>query len=157
MNKSSRPAADSYGADAKAGRLRKPITKRRAVIYFIICVIFEQIGNLFLSYTEGFTVLLPSIACMGGYFFCFFFFGKALEVLNLGVSYAVWGGVSVVFVGILTVTLLHGRLTVVDIIGMTIITLGIIGMDLWGVREAPKESDTPEALEAESAEKKSSL
>lgn len=115
------------------------MSRRRAIIYFIVCVIFEQIGNLFLTYTEGFTILWPSIACLLAYFFTFFFFGKALEVLNLGVSYAVWGGVSVVFVGILTVTLLHGTLTKVDIIGMTVITLGIIGMDLWGVKEAPTE------------------
>lgn len=123
---------------------RKPMTRKRAIIYFIICVLCEQVGNLFLTYTEGFTVLWASAVCLVAYFFTFFFFGKALKVLNLGVSYAVWGGISVVFVGILTVTLLHGSLTKVDIIGMTVITAGIIGMDLWGVKEAPKEDSDRE-------------
>lgn len=121
----------------------RPMTRKRAIIYFIICVLCEQVGNLFLTYTEGFTVLWASAICLVAYFFTFFFFGKALKVLNLGVSYAVWGGISVVFVGILTVTLLHGTLTKVDIIGMAVITLGIIGMDLWGVKEAPEKPEPP--------------
>ena len=119
------------------------MTRKRAIIYFIICVLCEQIGNLFLTYTEGFTVLWASVICLIAYFITFFFFGKALKVLNLGVSYAIWGGISVVFVGILTVTLLHGTLTKVDIIGMAVITLGIIGMDLWGVKEAPEKPEQP--------------
>ena len=119
---------------------RRPMSRKRAIIYFIICVICEQIGNMFLTYTQGFTVLWASSICLIVYFFTFYFFGKALEVLNLGISYAIWGGVSVVFVGILTVTLLHGTLTKVDIIGMVVITLGIIGMDLWGIKEAPEDS-----------------
>lgn len=121
----------------KEKKQARPMSRKKALIFFVLCVLFEQVGNLFLTYTEGFTVLWASAICLIAYFFTFWFFGRALEVLNLGVSYAIWGGISVVFVGILTVTLLHGTLTRVDIIGIAIITLGIIGMDLWGVREAP--------------------
>ena len=117
----------------------KPMTKRRAIIYFAICIFFEQGGNAFLTSSKGFTVLWASIVCLAAYFVTFYCFGKALKVLNLGVSYAIWGGVSVIVVGLLTVTLLHGTLTRIDVIGMVIITLGVIGMDLWGVKEAPDE------------------
>ena len=123
------------------------MTRRQAIFYFILCIFFEQVGNAFLSYTEGYTVLWASLVCLAAYFLTFFFFGKALKVLNLGVAYAVWGGVSVVVVGILTVTLLHGTLTKVDVIGMGIITLGVIGMDLWGIKETSEEGNDSESSE----------
>lgn len=125
---------------------KKPMTKAKAHLFFLFCLIFEQLGNLIISYTKGFAVLWPSLACLLMYFLCFFFFGKSLKVLNLGVAYAIWGGVSIVFMAVISVTVLHLELTRPDIIGITIIVIGVICMDMWGVKEAPakKEPDEPE-------------
>lgn len=41
-------------------------------------------------------------------------------------------------------TVLGNKLSAVDIIGLIIITLGVIGMDLWGIKGPEEEKDKPE-------------
>ena len=71
--------------------------KPKAKILFLIAVLLELIGNFLISYTEGFTVLLPSVVCFLIYSLSAVFFGFSLKEINLGIAYAVWSGVGIVF------------------------------------------------------------
>ena len=95
----------------------------------------ELIGNFLISYTEGFTVLLPSVVCFLIYSLSAVFFGFSLKAINLGIAYAVWSGVGIDFLAIVSVFWFRLPLTIPDIIGLVLITIGVVGMDLFGAAE----------------------
>lgn len=110
----------------------KEMSKRTAYIYFILCIAFEQLGNFSIAFSEGFTVLIPSLLCIFFYGVCYFFFAKSLKVLNLAIGFAVWSGVSIIVVAGISVFILHSNLNWADFVGMAIIILGIVGMNIKG-------------------------
>lgn len=109
--------------------------KTKAKVLFLIAVLLELIGNFLISYTEGFTVLLPSVVCFLIYSLSAVFFGFSLKEINLGIAYAVWSGVGIVFLAIVSVFWFRLPLTIPDIIGLVMITIGVVGMDLFGAAE----------------------
>ena len=52
--------------------------------------------------------------------------------LNLSVAYAVWSGVGIAVLTILSVVLFHQPLTIGNAVGIALITVGILIMDLCG-------------------------
>lgn len=102
---------------------------------FLIAILLELVGNFVISYTEGFTVLVPSIICFLLYSGSAAFFGFSLKEINLGIAYAVWSGVGIIFLAIVSVAWFKLPLTRPDIIGLIAITIGVVGMDLFGAKE----------------------
>ena len=109
--------------------------KTKAKILFLLAVLLELIGNFVISYTDGFTDPVPSVICFLIYSFSAFLFGFSLKEINLGIAYAVWSGVGIVFLAIVSVAWFHLPLTKVDIIGLIMIIIGVVGMDLFGSKE----------------------
>lgn len=114
--------------------------KTKAKILFLIAVLLELIGNFLISYTEGFTVLLPSVVCFLIYSLSAVFFGFSLKEINLGIAYAVWSGVGIIFLAIVSVAWFHLPLTKADIIGLIMIIIGVVGMDLYGSKDDQEEA-----------------
>ena len=106
------------------------MSKRTAYIYFIACIILEQIGIVALNRCEGFTVLIPTIVCIVTFGLCYACFGKCLKVINLAVGFAVWSGVAIIFTAFLSVAVNHHPLNTADIIGLILVIVGIAGMNL---------------------------
>lgn len=113
--------------------------KTKAKLMFLAAVLFELIGNFIISYTEGFTIPVPSVLCFIIYSLSAVFFGFSLKEINLGIAYAVWSGVGIVFLAIVSVAWFRLPLTTPDIIGLVMITVGVVGMDLFGAGEAETE------------------
>lgn len=111
------------------------MNKRKAKLLFLTAVLLELIGNFVISYTEGFTVLGPSVACLLIYGLSAVLFGFSLKEINLGIAYAVWSGVGIVFLAIVSVLWFKLPLTKPDIIGLIMIIIGVVGMDLFGTKE----------------------
>ena len=122
--------------------------KAKAKIMFLIAVLLELIGNFIISYTDGFTNPGPSVICFLIYAASAVFFGFSLKELNLGIAYAVWSGVGIIFLAIVSVAWFHLPLTPADIIGLIMITIGVVGMDLFG----EKADDTAAAADGASAD-----
>lgn len=113
--------------------------KSKAKILFLIAVLLEMVGNFIISYTEGFTNPGPSVVCFLIYSVSAVFFGFSLKEINLGIAYAVWSGVGIVFLAIVSVAWFHLPLMKADIIGLIMITIGVVGMDLFGAKEDTDE------------------
>ena len=114
--------------------------KTKAKILFLIAVLLELIGNFIISYTDGFTVLVPSVICFLIYSASAVFFGFSLKEINMGIAYAVWSGVGIVFLAIVSVAWFHLPLTKADIIGLIMIIIGVVGMDLYGSKDDQEEA-----------------
>lgn len=109
--------------------------KAKAKIMFLIAVLLELVGNFVISYTEGFTNPIPSIICFAIYSLSAVFFGFSLKEINLGIAYAVWSGVGIIFLAIVSVFWFKLPLSAPDIVGLVMITVGVVGMDLFGAKE----------------------
>ena len=77
-----------------------------------IAIMFELMADVLLKYSEGFTVLWASVLTLVMYLICFACFARALLKLNLSVAYAVWSGVGIAVLTILSVLLFHQPLTI---------------------------------------------
>ena len=114
----------------------------KAKLQFLVAVILELIGNFVISYTEGFTNPVPSVICFLIYALSAVFFGFSLKEINLGIAYAVWSGVGIVFLAIVSVVWFKLPLTPADIIGLIMIIIGVVGMDLFGTPAETEEEQT---------------
>ena len=113
--------------------------KAKAKLFFLIAMLLELIGNFIISYTDGFTNPVPSVICFLIYSASAVFFGFCLKEINLGIAYAVWSGVGIVFLAIVSVIWFHLPLTKPDIIGLIMIIIGVVGMDLYGSKDSSEE------------------
>ena len=114
--------------------------KAKAKLLFLIAMLLELVGNFIISYTDGFTNPVPSVICFLIYSASAVFFGFSLKEINLGIAYAVWSGVGIIFLAIVSVAWFHLPLTKADIIGLIMIIIGVVGMDLYGSKDDQEEA-----------------
>ncbi len=101
-------------------------------IFLILAAIFEISWAVFMTYSEGFTKLLPSIITVIGYIASAIFLSLALKQLPLGTAYAMWTGAGIVGTSVFGVLLFQEKLTFPQILCIFLILTGIIGLKLLG-------------------------
>lgn len=94
----------------------------------IVCEVF---ATTMLKFANGFTELLPSIACGLGYVLCFFLLGKSLESLNLSLSYALWAGLGIILTTIVAVLFFGEHMSAPLIVGIALIVIGVIVVNMF--------------------------
>ena len=98
-------------------------------IFLILAVIFELVGEVLLKYSEGCTVLWATISCACILFLCFVCYAKAIVNFNLGIAYALWSGIGILFLAAVSVAVFHQALSIIDVIGLSLIVIGILLMN----------------------------
>ena len=101
-------------------------------IMLLLAGIFEVTWACAMKYSDGFSVLIPSIVTVVGYIASAVFLALALKHLPLGTAYAMWTGFGIVGTSILGVLLFRERLTVPQLICVLMIAIGIVGLKLLG-------------------------
>ena len=94
-------------------------------LFLSLAIILEVVGSSFMKASNGFTKLLPTTVTIIAYIACFFFFSQALKSINLGIAYAIWGGLGIVLTAIISVVIFRQPLDAPAIIGMALIILGV--------------------------------
>ena len=102
-----------------------------AWIWLIIAIISEVVATSFLKATEGFARLGPSIVVMIGYIGSFWCVSQTLDTIPIGVAYAVWSGVGIAALAVVTVVLHDQRLDAAAVIGMGLIIAGVVVLRLF--------------------------
>ena len=98
--------------------------------YLVIAGIFEVEWAIGLKYSKGFTKLLPSSLTILGMVASFYFLSLALKTLPLGTAYAIWTGIGTVGTVILGVVLFKEPFNIMNILCITLIVSGIVGLKL---------------------------
>ena len=101
-----------------------------AWIYLFIAGIIEIVRAIELKYSNGFTVLIPSIITITGMILSYWFLALAVKTLPIGTSYAVWTGIGAVGAVILGIVLFNEQVSVLRILFILLILSGIIGLKL---------------------------
>ena len=101
-------------------------------IMLILAGIFEVTWACAMKYSNGFTVLVPSVITVTGYIASAVFLALALKQLPLGTAYAMWTGFGIVGTSVLGITLFHEKLSFPQVICVILIVIGIVGLKLSG-------------------------
>ena len=94
-------------------------------LYLILAIIFEVIATIALKYTEGFTKVIPTLIMVLNYALSFYLFTLVIKTIAIGLAYAIWSGLGIVLVVILSAFLFKEFPDLAAIIGMTLIIAGV--------------------------------
>ena len=102
-------------------------------IYLAIAILSEVIATASLKASNGFTNLFPSLIVLVGYSVSFYFLSLVLKVIPVGVSYAIWSGVGIVLISIISFVFYGQRLDGTSIIGIGFITVGVMIIQFYSI------------------------
>ena len=94
-------------------------------------IVAEVIGTSALKASEEFTKPWPSLLVVAGYGAAFLFLSRTLETIPIGVAYAIWAGLGIVLIALVSWVLYGQRLDAPALIGMLLIVAGVVVMNLF--------------------------
>ncbi|MBA6413330.1 multidrug efflux SMR transporter [Parahaliea sp. F7430] len=100
-------------------------------LYLVIAIIAEVVATSALKASEEFSKLIPSLIVVIGYGIAFYFMTLVLRVIPIGVTYAIWSGLGIVLVAIVSYFLYQQSLDMPAIIGMALIVAGVIVINVF--------------------------
>ena len=100
-------------------------------LMLLLAGIFEIVWAVAMKYSNGFSVIIPSIITAVTYILSAVFLALALKNLPLGMAYVIWVGFGIIGTTVLGILLFSEKLTVLQILSIIMIMLGIIGLKLF--------------------------
>jgi small multidrug resistance pump len=97
-----------------------------AYLYLAIAIVSEVVGTSALKASAEFTRLVPSLVVVAGYGSAFYFLTLTLRTLPVGIAYAIWAGVGIVLICLVSWILYKQALDVPAVIGVGLIAAGVI-------------------------------
>lgn len=107
-------------------------------LFLALAIIGEVIATTFLKFTSGERAVwwaYPIVVV--GYVFAFFMLSLTQSRgVPLGIAYALWAGIGVVLVAVISWLVFHESLTWVQLAGMALVIAGVVLLELGGRHEA---------------------
>ena len=100
-------------------------------IYLSLAIFSEVLATASLKSTEGFTKLWPSVLVLVGYSAAFYFLSMTLDSIPIGVAYAIWSGVGVAAITLVSIFFLDQKIDTAGFIGIGLIVAGVIVLRLF--------------------------
>ena len=100
-------------------------------VYLFLAIMSEVIATASLKSTEGFTKPIPSIIVLVGYCAAFYFLSLTLDTISIGVAYAIWSGVGVATITVVSYFLYEQKIDLAGILGIGLIISGVIVLRLF--------------------------
>ena len=100
-------------------------------VYLGLAIFSEVMATASLKSTEGFTKIWPSMLVLVGYSAAFYFLSLTLDDIPIGVAYAVWSGVGVASIAIISVVFLDQKIDLAGVLGIGLIVVGVIVLRLF--------------------------
>lgn len=100
-------------------------------VYLVIAILAEIIATSALKASEEFTKLFPSLLVIVGYLVSLYFLMLVIRTIPIGITYAVWSGIGIVAVAIISIFLYDQIPDLPAIIGMGFIILGVVIIHLF--------------------------
>ena len=97
-----------------------------------VAIVTEVIGTAFLKLSAGMTRPLPTLVVLVAYSIAIILMAKVVEVLPLGLTYAVWTGIGVVATVVVGILAYQQIPTTSELVGMALIVAGVAIVNLSG-------------------------
>ena len=102
-----------------------------AYLHLMLAIISEVVATSALKASAEFTKLVPAVIVVIGYGFSFYFMALVLRTIPLGVTYAIWSGLGIVFIGVIGVVFFKESLDLPAMVGMGLIIAGVVVVNLF--------------------------
>jgi small multidrug resistance pump len=126
------PVSATDAGDSLAGRSKTCDCTRKshpetAMHWFLLAaaILFETIGTTALKASDGFTRLAPTAVVVVAYGLSFWLLALVLRTIPVGIAYAIWSGLGIVFISGIGYLLFNQRLDAAALIGIALIVAGI--------------------------------
>lgn len=96
-----------------------------------LAVLAETIGTSALQASQQFTRMVPNIITVLAYGAAFYLLGHALKYFPVGIAYAIWSGLGIVFIALIGFVVFNQKLDLPAVLGMTMILAGILIIHLY--------------------------
>ena len=96
-----------------------------------LAVLAETIGTAALQASQQFTRPLPSIVVVVAYALAFWLLAISLKTFPVGIAYALWSGLGIVFIALIGIFVFGQRLDLPAVLGMALILAGIVVINLF--------------------------
>jgi small multidrug resistance pump len=107
------------------------MTLHLAYLYLGFAIVAEVIGTTALKASDSFTHPLPSLITVGCYALSFYLLTFSLRVLPTGIAYAIWSGVGIVLISIVSWLYFKQSLDLAAIAGLALIIAGVLVINLF--------------------------
>ena len=97
----------------------------------VVAIVFEVIGTTFLKQTAQFTRLWPTVFSLTSYAAAFYLLSMVLRTMPVGIAYAIWSGLGIVFVSLIGWVVFRQSLDLPAMIGLGMIVAGIIVVNVF--------------------------
>lgn len=101
-------------------------------LFLILAIFAELLGTTLIKSTDGFTKLMPTIATLLSYGVAFYFLSLVVKTIPVNIAYAIWGGLGVIIITLITVFIFKQPINIPTIIGILLITIGVVIVNLFG-------------------------
>lgn len=91
-----------------------------------LAVCFEIAGAIGLRFSEGFTVLLPTLLAVTAFTLALYLVSHVMKTLPVSIAYPVWAGGGTAGVAILGVILLDENMSLLKLAGIVLVFVGVI-------------------------------
>lgn len=99
--------------------------------YLAVAIVAEVIATLSLKASNGFTHSVYSTLCVAGYVIAFYFLSLVLKTVSVGIAYAVWAGMGIVLIALISAIIYKEIPDMPAIIGMAFIIGGTVIMNIF--------------------------
>jgi len=100
-------------------------------LILFLAVAAETIGTTALQASQQFSRLGPSVLVVLAYAVSFILLGWVLKFMPVGIAYAIWSGLGIVFIAVIGFLVFGQRLDTAALAGMALILAGILVIHLF--------------------------
>ena len=91
-----------------------------------IAIVAEVVATSALKASQEFTQLVPSLIVILGYGAAFYFLSLVLKTIPVGITYAIWSGLGIVLVTLVSIVIHKQIPDLAAVIGMLFIVSGVV-------------------------------
>ena len=99
--------------------------------YLAVAIIVEVIAASALKASDGFSRPVPTAIVIVGYLTAFYLLTVIVKTLPVGITYAIWAGMGIVLVAIVSAVMYKQIPDLPAIVGMALIVIGVIIINVF--------------------------
>ena len=100
-------------------------------LWLFIAIVAEVVGTSALQASQQFSKIGASILSLVSYIITLYFFSLALKDISVGIAYAIWSGLGIVFIATIGWIWFKQALDVPAMIGLALIIAGVLVINLF--------------------------
>ena len=100
-------------------------------VYLGLAIVSEVVATVLLKRSDGFTKIGPTLLCLAGYAISLLLLSLTLRTISTGIAYAIWSGLGVVLIAVLSFFVNGESIDRAGIAGLGLIVGGVVVIQVF--------------------------